>query len=339
MRKRTAIPILVAGLVGAQACLADEYELGQGVQAGDFRISGYSNIVLEMPHTRASTLDLDDTGVFIAGHVNRWFNPFMEAELTRLTLLRGGNGRANHGEFIKERLYNEMNLSDSDSLQIGQNLAPVGDWNLIHAAPLVPTETRPLTTSQGYSEYASGIFWRHDGVTATHAEWDFYAQPGSEWLPRPPNIARRQFRNVVGAHVNWSFDAADRIGLSFQRSELQSTGEDSALFGINLRRTFGRLMLESEAVATRWSGAVARAHDFEGGLYALADYAITPQWHAIAEAEHYQDHQLELPSKNTLLGFAYKPRSGVVWKVEFVDQTGVSRAIPTGWTTSFAVLF
>jgi hypothetical protein len=331
---------LCVAFAWAGSSRADDYEVGQGVRIGDFRVSGYTNLVLEMPHTRHNTLDLDDTGIFIAGHINRWFNPFLEAELTRWTLARQGPGPVNNGEFIKERLYNETHLGDADDLQIGKILAPVGDWNLIHAPPLVPTETRPLTTFQGFSEYSSGVSWLHEGVAGAGPDWQLYLQPGPEWLRRPPNIARRQYRDVSGAHLTWRLRASDQLGVSFQHSQLESTGENSTLVGANARTTVGRLMLESEMILSRWSGGSAsKAHDIESGIYVLADYAVTPQWHAVAEAEHYQDHEQAEPSKNTLVGLAYRPRSGVVWKLEFVDQTGVSRHIPTGWQTSFAVLF
>jgi hypothetical protein len=340
MRNHTLRLILYLVLLGAGASRADDYQLTQGIRVGDFRFSGYTNLVLEAPHTRRNSLDLDDTGIFIAGHVNRWINPFVEAELTRMTLAHEGQGSVNHGQFIRERIYNESNLSDTDALQVGKILAPVGDWNLIHAAPLVPTETRPLTTFQGFSEYSSGVSWLHDGVGGAGPDWQLYAQPGSEWLPRPANIARRQYRDVWGTHLNWPSGASDQIGLSFQRSQLINTDELSVLLGANVRRSFGRLSLESEMIVAHWSGGNAvRAHDTEAGIYALADYAVTAQWHAIVEGEYYQDHLQAAASKNTLIGVAYKPRSGVVWKLEFVDQTGLSRSIPTGWQTSIAVLF
>jgi hypothetical protein len=340
MRNQTPSLILCFALLGAGPSYADEYQLTQGVRVGDFRFSGYTNVVLEAPHTRSSTLDLDDTGIFISGHINRWINPFVEAELTRWTLARQGQGPVNNGQFIRERIYNELNLSNTEALQIGKILAPVGDWNLIHAAPLVPTETRPLTTYHGFSEYSSGLSWLHDGLSGAGPDWQIYAQSGSEWFPRPANIARRQYRNVWGAHLSWPSGASDQTGVSFQSGRLISSGETSTLLGANARRTFGRLSLESELIVADWSGGSAvRAHDTEAGIYALADYAVTSQWHAIVEGEYYQDHQQVAASKNTLIGFAYKPRSGIVWKLEFVDQTGTSRAIPTGWQTSFAVLF
>lgn len=36
-------------------------------------------------------------------------------------------------------------------------LSPVGEWNTIHAAPLIWTTTRPMTTYRSFPEYTSGL--------------------------------------------------------------------------------------------------------------------------------------------------------------------------------------
>lgn len=331
---------LVLGLLLHGAAHAESYHLGQGITKGEFTFSGYGNVELEAPNGGTTKLAVDDLSLFVSGRVNRWVNPFFEAELSSITLAQtGGNEPWSHGHFVPERFYNDMHLTDADTLRIGKILSPVGDWNLVHAAPLVPTVTRPLTTYRGFSEYANGLSWLHDTYRDGSPEWQLYWQPGKEWLRRPDNIAPRHYRDVVGAHVGWQLGLVDMVGLSYQSGTLTNTGEKYALVGVNGRRTFGPLMLESEAVTSHWSGSAARAHDTEWGLYALADYTVTPRWHGIVEWEHYQDHQVVQASQNTLFGVAYKPEPALVWKLEYVHQTGAATGIGTGWYGCFAVLF
>lgn len=327
------------GLALVSSAWAEDYHPGQGQRLGNFLISGYANIVAESPQDGPAKLSIDDLSLFVSGRVNRWLNPFLETEVSSATLLQSGDGPLGHGRLIMERFYDDLRLSESDTLRIGKILAPVGDWNLIHAAPLVPTTTRPMTTQHGFSEYANGFSWLRDPGTGAGPDWQIYWQPGREWLPRPSIIAPEHYRNIFGAHINWSSGLSDKIGLSFQQGRSVNADERYRLFGFNVRRSIGRLNLESEATSTQWSGTAARIHDRESGLYALADYALDRHWHGILEWEHFQSRRRLDPSRNTLLGFAYKPQPALVWKLEYVHQTGDAYAIPTGWLGSFAVLF
>lgn len=331
--------LLLIGLVLSASCEAD-YELGQGMALGDdFLVSGYSSVVLDAPRQRPKVLSIDDLSLFVSGHLNQWVNPFIEAEVSNLTLAREGDGPRSGGRFVLERFYNDTQLGAADTLRLGKILSPVGDWNLIHAAPLVPTITRPLTTQRGFAEYASGISWLHENPDGGRADWQFYWQPGAEWRQRPDSLAPRHYRDVWGAHANWSLGLSDKIGVSFQHGTLTATGGSFDLLGANARKTIGSLTLEGEAISSRRHGDVPPSSGREWGYYGLADYAFSVTWHGIVEMERYQDRLAVQESRNTLLGVAYKPQPAVVWKLEHVHQTGNSSEIPTGWLASFSVLF
>jgi hypothetical protein len=341
MRNRTLrLSFALVFLSAGSSPRAAEYELGQGLPAGDFLFSGYLNVVAEIPKSGADALTLDDMSLFVAGRVNRWFNPFVEAEISSITLAQQGNGPRENGHLVRERIYDDVRVSDENTLRIGKILAPVGEWNLIHAAPLVPTTIQPLTTSRGFANYTSGLSWIHETADTRQPDWQLYAQAGDEWFRRPDAVAPRQFRNVSGLHLNWTLGLNDKFGLSAQHGQLVNTEETYSLIGANIRRTFGKLTLESEATSARWSGGSrTRFHDVEQGIYLLGDYAVARHWHGIAELEYFQDHVLADASRNLLLGVTYKPRSSIVWKLEYVDQLGTSHSIPSGWQASFAVLF
>jgi len=337
-------PLLVSlvfffGLTFHETCRADEYRLGQGTLLGkNFFLSGYGNFVLDAPRNGPMAVSVDDLSLFVSGQVNRWANPFFEIELSGATLFQQGSEPRSGGYVIPERVYNDARVTESDTLRVGKMLSPVGDWNLIHAAPLVPTSTRPLTTYRGFSEYTSGVSWLHENSQGGGPDWQLYWQPGNEWSQRPDSIAPRHYHNVWGAHVNWPMGLSDKVGFSFQRGELASTGGYYSLVGINTRKTIGKLMLESEAVSSQRSGP-SSAHGSEWGIYGVADYAVTTHWHGIVEWEQYQDHQIDQRSRNALFGIAYKPEPSTVWKLEYVHQYGESPNVPTGWKAAFAVLF
>ena len=345
-QKLIPLGLLQLWLMFSPICQAEGYELGQGWQSGNYYLSGYVNIELIDRFDVPTRLDLDDLSLFAGGRVNKWINPFTEAELSKYTLIQEGGGSTNQGDFIVERFYNDSIFSEHDTLRIGKILTPLGDWNLVHAAPLIPIITRPYTTARGFDAYASGVSWLHDPESGATPNWHLYWQPDTEWFKRPANQAPRSFRNVYGGHINMPLGLLDKIGASFQHGELIETGETFTLFGANANQSFGKLKLESEAIASNFSGTVlpgtTRYHDNESGIFGLADYAVTPKWHGILEGEYYQDHTVSESSRSTLVAVAYKPSVPMVWKLEYIHQAGVPASfatITTGFKASFSTMF
>jgi len=333
-------------LVFSTTCQAEGYELGQGWDKGKYHLSGYANIEVVDRFGAPAKLEIDDLSLFVNGRVNRWVNPFLEFELSKQTLIRQGGGRVN-GDVIIERLYNDVELSEHDTFRVGKMLSPVGDWNLMHAAPLIPTITRPYTTARGFGAYSSGISWMHGVEESAISDFQLYWQPDHEWFKRPKNLAPRSFHNLFGGHINMPLSLIDKVGASFQRGHLVETGETFSLYGLNASKSFGRLRLESEVITAHFSGAVLpgatiRLHDRESGIFWLADYSFTPKVHGILEWERYQDHTLSNPSRNTLIAIAYRPSIPVAWKLEYIHQAGEPASfstIQTGWKAALAVMF
>jgi len=333
-------------LMFSPVCQAEGYELGQGWPVGKYLLSGYTNIEVVDRFDTPSKLDLDDLSLFASGRIGQWANPFIEVELSKYTLIQQGGGSVG-GDFIVERFYNDAMLSAHDTLRVGKILTPLGDWNLVHAAPLIPVITRPYTTARGFDAYMSGVTWLHDAGDGVTSDFQLYWQPDNEWFKRPASQTRRNFHNVVGGHINVPFGLIDKIGASIQHGKLIETGEMFTLYGFNANKSFGKLRLESEAILSHFSGVVLpgatpRVHDSESGIFALADYAISSQWHGILEGEYYQDHTVSESSRSTLIAVAYRPSVPMVWKLEYIHQAGVPSPISpisTGWKAAFSVLF
>ena len=318
----------LACLVSA-AAQAEGYQLGQGLQYGNYSISGYANIELVDRFGSPANLALDDLSLFASGRVNQWVNPFTELELSGQTLLRQGGG-AENGDYIVERFYNEVIFSETDKVRVGKILTPLGAWNTVHAAPLIPIISRPYTTDRGFNAYMSGLSWQHDSAGSAMPDVELYWQPDNEWFKRPVTQTIRNFHNVIGGHINKTLSMKSKLGASFQHGKLIETGEMFTLFGLDASQSFGKLTLQSEAITAKFSGTAARAHDTESGMFALADYAITPQWHGIIGGEYYQDHTQILASRSTSLAVDYKPSNiPAVWKLEYIHQAGVPASIAT----------
>lgn len=341
-----SLVFLQLGLMFSTAGQAEGYELGQGWHAGNYYLSGYANIEVVDRFDAPTRLDLDDLSLFAGGRISRWVNPFTEVELSKYTLIRQGGGSVN-GDFIVERFYNDALLSEHDTLRVGKILTPLGDWNLVHAAPLIPIITRPYTTARGFDAYMSGVTWLHDSENSVIPDLQLYWQPDNELFKRPTNQAIRNFHNVLGGHISLPLGMVNKMGASFQHGQIIESGEVFTLYGVDVNQSFGKLRLEGEAITAHFSGAVlpgapSRIHASESGFFGLADYAVTTQWHAIAEAEYYQDHTVNTPSRSVLIAVAYKPSVPMVWKLEYIHQAGESASIApirTGLKAALSLLF
>ncbi|GBG14657.1 uncharacterized protein NMK_2256 [Novimethylophilus kurashikiensis] len=338
--KGVGILVLVAGLT--PAAWADDYHLGQGYNVGNFNIAGYASVVADAPTHGTSKLMIDDLSLFITGRFNRYFNPFFEGELTEDALWQEGGSLFSDSKprLVLERLYNDSYLTDYLSVRLGKMLTPIGEWNTIHAAPLVWTTTRPMTTYRGFNEYTSGIAVNYDAQDAKLPEVQLYWQPDGEMIPKPQRLIVREYVHAYGVHANWSLGLTDKIGLSIEHADVNASDESQTLYGLNARKTWGKFQLETEAHYTDLSGGnPSRARSNERGAYVLAAYSPTAQWSVMGRYEYFADREAASSSRNALVGVAYRPDPAMVWKLECVKNYGAVLDIETGVFASFSVLF
>ena len=319
-----------------------DYHLGQGLSVGDFNFAGYSNIVGDLPDgSKRKSLTFDDLSLFASGHLNQALNPFVETELTGYTILHGGGPQISNDQVhvVVERLYNDAQLSDNFTLRLGKMLTPVGEWNQIHAAPLVGTTTRPLSTARGFSNYTSGLSLLYASPSSNLPDIQVYYQPDKEILPLPFS-EERQYERSEGAHVSWPMGLTDKIGVSFQRTGFVGRGAIQYLGGLNIRQTFGKFTLDGEATYTSLSGQTDKtARSTEGGGYLLGSYALTSAWSVHAWYEYYQKREEPDAIQDVLFGVSFRPLPPLVWKLEYLRNVGNAVDTPNGAYVSFSVLF
>jgi hypothetical protein len=329
------------------ACVASntwsgEYHLGQGYTSGDINIAGYASFVADVPTHGVSKLNVEDLSVFITGHVNKYINPFLEAELTEGVVWQEGGTLFSDTRpwFVLERLYNDSHITDHFSLRIGKMLTPVGEWNTIHAAPLVWTTSRPMTTYRSFNEYTSGLSLNYSQANDKFPEIQLYWQPDSELVAKPKSLVVREYQNSAGIHLNWPIGLNDKVGFSLQHANPRGVDEVQTLYGLNVKKTLGKFQLETEATYTQLTGNnPARVRGDEWGAYLLGAYSLTDRLNLIARYESFVDRGTVQSSNSTLVGLTYRPDSAMVWKVEYIKNSGAVLDVRTGLFASFSVLF
>jgi hypothetical protein len=328
-------------LAASPARAGSDYQLGHGLDLGPFNLAGYSNAVGNLPSSGTKSLALDDLSLFVTGHLGRFFNPFTEAELANFDVARSGPAGPDRGDgdVVLERLYNDSYLTDSVTLRLGKMLAPVGEWNEIHAAPLVLTTVRPAVTYRNFSEYASGVSFLYSDPDARFPNVQVYWQPTGEFSERPGTITFHQYKSVEGGRLGIPIGLLDQVGVSFQQSR-DVHGADESLGGVDFHYTLGKLTLQGEATLSAVSHpAGVSAHDSEWGAYAAGSYALTDRWSLYSWYEGFADRGASSAAQDMLLGAAYRPQPPMVFRIEFLQNVGGPPVNPTGLFASWAVLF
>lgn len=318
-----------------------DYRLGHGYDIGPFNLAGYISVIGSIPTTGTKTLELDDLSIFANGHVSSYINPFVEAELTHFDISGSSVAGAHReqGEIAVERLYNDINVNGSFTLRLGKMLAPVGEWNQIHAAPLVLTTVRPDVTYRNFSEYATGVSVLYSDATASYPDVQVYWQPDGEFSERSSRIAPHRYRSVIGAHVSFPAGLLDKIGVSFQHSK-DMRGSKQSLLGIDFHYTVEGLTLEGEGTYSHNSksnNTILRTNEW--GAYAAASYALTDKWSIFGWYEGFTERTVAEATHNLLLGAAYRPHPAVAFKFEYLRNMDGPSVKPEGLYGSWSVLF
>ncbi|SMF60097.1 hypothetical protein SAMN06265365_121107 [Tistlia consotensis] len=292
-----------------------------------------------MPRDGAASLSLDDLSLFVSGRFGRFVNPFAEAELAQVDLARTGSGGGEGGDLVLERFYNDSFLSEAVTLRVGKMLAPVGEWNEIHANPLVLTTVRPAVTYRNFSEYVTGASLIYSDPFARWPDVQLYWQPEGELSERPGHLVEHHYESVEGLHVSLPLGLLDKVGASFQHAR-DEAGVDQSLIGLDFHYTLDRLTLQGEAT---WSDlgndSAGNARDGEWGAYAAASFALDDQWSLQGWYEGFADRTRASTAHDVLFGVTWKPQPAIVGRLEYLQNFGGTEINPTGLYASWSVLF
>ncbi len=326
----------------ARAQEEGSYTLGQGLWIGKLNLSGYLTIEGEAARGEDAKLIVDDLSLFIQGRFNRWFNPFIEAEAASLPIAVEHHGlfQGETADVVLERFYNDFALSDHWSLRLGKALTPVGEWNGIHAGPLVETTSRPLTTFRGFSEFYSGAALLYQSEVESIPDLTVYWQPGGELDSNPEAVPGRLFHDIAGLNLAWHWGLENTVGLSYQRARVAKTTERQHLIGANIHLVHGPFELASEFTYVRLQRPrpeSLRRHEL--GLYVQGQWHVDEEWSLVSRFEVYRDRALLRTSRNVVIGISWRPRPPIVWKIEYLDRWGGLLDLRTGVRGSFNVLF
>lgn len=334
-RTRFAAGLLAgAMLLRGAPCSAASYEPGAGLTLLDGRlnIGGYTTVEGAFLDDSRDQLVLDDLSSFITLHLTDNWLVFSELEIEEgVHLERGGFGTG-HDVFSLERLYAEWRPGDSFRLRAGKMLTPFGIWNLIHAAPLVWTTSRPIATTQFFDTGVTGLeatFWKNVG--AADLAFTLYGQ-ATEQLndPNDPQEARR----AIGGRVEGGPAFGPRFGASAVRFRDHTDHRNETAFGFDA--LWPSRLFEASAEAA--------FNVPDSGSTTLAAYAqlVVHAYEPLGLHPFVRLEYADLPDVNrwpVVFGLAWRPTDTMIVKVEGILGGDDTELGGNGALTSFSVLF
>ena len=309
------------------------YAPGRGLRVGDtgLWLGGYAAADAVRDEGGPGEFSLEALSLFVVWTPTSRLRLFSELELEDpLVVDTEGDSTARAG-FTVERLYGDAIASDALTVRGGKFLTPVGRWNVIHAAPLVWTTSRPLVTELPFDQHTTGaallgtFFLGHDTLSYT-----VYGQPaGSFDEVDQPQVADHS----VGARLEWDRGADLSLGSSYLAFERHGVWRNAV--GLDALWARGPLEVMSELLVER---SPHGGRD-QWGCYLQGVYEIHPPLALVGRYEHYDQAGVQPTVNLFVAGLAYKPRPWVVVKLEYLAADHPAEASPPGFKSSLAVLF
>jgi len=335
---------LLALLLGNVPAWGDEtlsdadYQPGKGwrIPGTGFSLGGYASAGIENDRRRHASVGVDDFSLFVHWENDGKLRLFSELDLEKPLAWESSRGLTTHHAYLAlERLYGDYLYSEKLNFRAGKFLTPIGRWNVIHAAPLVWTTSRPLITEHTFPTNATGAMaYGTLPVMGREIDYSVYTAIGGEWRPNPK---LDPFSEAYGVHLSMPTSGLGEFGVSYANFEQEkSSGERKNLLGLDYFWSQNRYEVSAE-MAYRFSDE-GRQSD-EKGLFIQGVAPISDRCYAIGRYEYY-DQAGPAPGMSLwLAGLAMRLSPAMILKAEYSHATHNEIRAPEGLFASFAILF
>ncbi len=301
-----------------------------------FNVGGYASAGFTLERNEDARAALNEISLLTTWNGDSRWSFFSEIELENpLSWDDEEHFQSESARVDLERFYFDYNFSEKVNLRVGRFLTPNSRWNLLHAAPLVWTSTRPSVTSRLFPTGTNGIM-----VFGALPVWNsaFEYKVFSEVLDdQDVEDQELEFNHVYGAR--FSLKNQSDIGLSFlSYREEGLNAENYQLLGLDFVTHIKQVEVSGEA----FQRLSTKNKDGGSGAYLQTAVPLSfiglHQWHWITRLETLQRPN-EGAYERWLLGAAWRVRPRHLLKFEFTGGSGTQPDSPRGFLTSYALFF
>lgn len=297
-----------------------------------FNLGGYASASVTAPRDDTVEAAINEISLLLRWEGDSRFKFLGELELEHpLTWNEGQRFNHKNAYLDLERFYLDYNLSEKLNLRAGRFLTPAGRWNLLHAAPLVWTSSRPLVTSRLFPASINGLmFYGSTPLKNKALEYSFFAETLKDQLIDDDEI---QFKDVGGAR--FTLNNSINVGLTVMTlRETDPRSPSYRLIGLDFLTQIDRLELSGEGYF-RFTG---NGRDGGSGAYVQSAYHLGNQWYGLARLETFQSPR-DGSAERWLVGATKRLKPNQLLKMEWIGGSGNLPDAPRGFIGSFAVLF
>lgn len=314
------------------------YQLGRGYALGisGIRLGGYASMHLESLGQVPWSLNVSDASLFVTWDNGSKLRFFSELEVEDSFVVGEHQGlTTSEADFRLERLYLDYLVSESLSVRIGKILTPVGQWNLIHADPLVWTSTRPVATDNLFAEHATGVMLQGT-VPIGDQSLDYSVYGDYSATLDPARTEPPYFDNALGMRLRYNVSDNLKIGFSYVDFALQdSRNIRNHLAGLDIAFNYQQFAVNSEIVY-RNNDATDNRNAWQGYIQGVSP--IAGHFYAVGRYEFF-DQANQPFGQVGVLGLAYRPRPPLILKLEYRLGRHNRDLASDGLFASFSVLF
>jgi len=302
-----------------------------GIQLG-----GYASAGITAPHKGNTEFNLNEISLLLSWDNNARLKFFSELELERPLSWNENKHFNNKNSYVDlERLYLDYNLSEKINVRAGRFLTPAGRWNLLHAAPLVWTGTRPLATNYLFPTAINGVMMH--GATPLKIngeeqsfEYALYAETLKDQDREDNEII---YKNVAGAY--FKLNNRFNLGLSLASfTEDRLDAPDYRMIGLDFITHVKGWEISGEG----FQRITSSGSNGGSGAYLQSAAPLGNNWYWLTRLETIQKPNV-VSGERWVLGLTKRITPKQLFKMEFVGGSDEFIDAPRGFTSSFAVLF
>jgi len=300
--------------------------------ADGFKLGGYSSAGISIPRSGSSEATINEVSLILSWEGDSRFKFFSELELER-PLAWNEDKRFNRKDahLDLERFYFDYNLSEKINVRAGRFLNPAGRWNVLHAAPLVWTTTRPLATSQLFPPSINGLMlYGAAPYNNQNFEYNFFVETLKDQF-QDHNETR--FKNVAGAHL--TLNNHYNLGLTLATlTEDTPASPDYRMLGLD----FLTYVKDWEISGEGFQRFTNNGNNGGSGAYLQSAAPLGNNWHWITRIETFHRPNV-ISGERWVLGFTKHITPTQLLKMEYVGGSDNLPDAPRGFVASFAILF
>lgn len=330
---------------------APPYHLGQGLYFPQqaLRVGGYADLQFHGLDDHRSALAIEDLSLFLTKDIGARWKIFSEVELGDAVTAVDHHLTTREANVDVERLYAEYRVSNGVNLRVGKFLTPVGQWNLIHADPLVWTVSRPLTSIAAFSRHSAGAMMYGTVIVGHHDldYWLFADDSQATGLARTHDLAysaygatstlRNDFLHAEGGQFLYHMmDDRLSVGASVVRYTLKNPQQRYRLVGVDFAWTGSHVEFSGEALH-RTADNPTVPDEYGGFLQAVVP--LPRNLYLVGRYERYRTSMPEGTVSTRSIGLNYRPLRGLFLKLERLDGSRNATLDPSGWFASVGVIF